>query len=146
MKTHGLVEVQLRAFLTSAVDGGKRVVRFTPYRVRHGEWRLDGPPAPAWALWRREISLPLLGIEPYSLVFLPEALITELTELSRLHNFPKVFSGSFLLDIHSRPSLTTPSSSRRDMVDVWEIWETHTQFKSEIIKGVYVRVDTAQSV
>jgi len=72
MKTYGGVEVSLRAFLTSAVDGGQwsasRTGRFTygkepPVPIaQEAGWG----PEPVWTGGREKESLPLPKIEPWS--------------------------------------------------------------------------------
>jgi len=73
MKTFEVVEVQLHAFLTSALDGGEwstsRLGRFTSGERAPGTHRIGGwmdPRAGLVAVVKRKIPQPLRGIEPRS--------------------------------------------------------------------------------
>jgi len=71
MKMYGGVEVQLQAFLNSALDGGEWSAscpgHFTPgkhtliHTVQEARWA----PEPVWIWLQREKSLLLLGIKPW---------------------------------------------------------------------------------
>jgi hypothetical protein len=59
MKTYGVMEVQLHAFLTSALDGGEwsvsRHTRFIPRKgARCVYWLGDWVPEPVWTRWRKK--------------------------------------------------------------------------------------------